>query len=55
MGQKKAVGIGLMCGIVTTMVDAWLSGKYNGVQGKVVGHAVLGTVVGVLGGAVYWT
>ncbi|KAL8722004.1 MAG: hypothetical protein Q9225_001440 [Loekoesia sp. 1 TL-2023] len=54
-GQRKAVGTLLMCGVVAGMTDAWISAKYNAAKGKAVGHAVMASVLGALGGALYWT
>ncbi|KAL9599689.1 MAG: hypothetical protein Q9219_003677 [cf. Caloplaca sp. 3 TL-2023] len=42
MGQRKAVGTVLMCGVVAGMTDAWISAKYNARQGLAVGHAITG-------------
>ena len=55
-GQPKAVGTLFMCGVVTSLVDAWVcvterkegkEGKEG--RGKAWGHAVLGVGVGLLG------
>ena len=54
MGQKKAVGISFMCGVVTCMTDAWICSRYDGVEGKAMGHAFMGVVAGLLGVGMWW-
>ena len=54
LGQKKAVGVSLMCGVVTCMMDAWICSRYEAAEGKAMGHAVMGVVVGLLGAGMWW-
>jgi hypothetical protein len=53
-GQRKAVGTVLMCGVVVAMADAWICSKFGASEGKAAGHAIMGIVAGILGGAIYW-
>lgn len=53
-GQRKAVGILFMCGVVTAMMDAWICFQHNATEGKAVGHAVMGVAAGLLGAGMYW-
>jgi hypothetical protein len=53
-GQKKAVGTLLICGVSTALIDAWLCFQHDGLEGKAVGHAVMGTICGSLGVGMYW-
>ena len=51
-GQRKAVGVLFVCGVVTSLVDGWV--VWNaGDGGKALGHVVLGAGVG-LGGWGMW-
>ena len=52
-GQRKAVGVALMTGIVAALLDAWICVKYGALQGKAAGHGVMGVVLGVLGAVLY--
>ena len=54
LGQRKAVGVSLMCGVVTCMTDAWICKRYGATEGKAVGHAVMGVIVGLLGAGMWW-
>jgi hypothetical protein len=54
IGQKKAVGTVLMSGVVVAMADAWICARFGATEGKAAGHAIMGTVAGVLGGGMYW-
>ena len=40
-GQRKAVGVIFMSGVVTSMVDAWICRTYESKRGKATGHAVM--------------
>jgi hypothetical protein len=53
-GQRKVVGTVLMCGVVVAMADAWICAKFGTTEGKAAGHAVMGSVTGILGGGMYW-
>ena len=53
-GQRKAVGTLLMCGVVTTMTDAWICSRYDAAEGKALGHAIMGVAVGLLGAGMWW-
>ncbi len=53
-GQRKALGLVLMSGVVTSMVDAWICTRYGSKEGKAVGHVVVGILIGITGGALYW-
>ena len=53
-GQRKVVGKVLTCGVVVAMVDACICVKFGATEGKAAGHAVMGTVAGILGGGMYW-
>ena len=52
-GQRKAVGVVLMTGVVADLLDAWICVRFGVVQGKAVGHAVMGGLVGENGVVVY--
>jgi hypothetical protein len=53
--QYRAVGIYLLAGTSTALLDAWIcKGSEAAVEGKALGHAVMGGVVGLLGGAVLY-
>lgn len=54
-GQRKAAGTLLMCGVATAMADAWICVKYGATEGKAVGHAVMGIVIGLVGGGLNWS
>lgn len=54
-GQRKAIGTLLMCGVVTAAADAWICAKFGAVEGKAIGHFIMGTALGILGAAQwYW-
>jgi Domain of unknown function (DUF4267) len=53
-GQRKAVGTLLMCGVAAAMTDAWICFQHDAVEGKAVGHAVMGVAMGLLGAGMYW-
>lgn len=53
-GQRKAVGTLLMCGVAASMTDAWICFRNNAKEGMVVGHAVMGVAIGLLGAGMYW-
>jgi hypothetical protein len=42
-----------MCGVVTALADAWICFQHNEVEGKAVGHVVMGVVTGLLGVGMY--
>lgn len=46
-----------MCGVVAAAADAWIISRYNAAQGKgkVMGHAIMASVLGSLGGAMFWS
>ena len=54
IGQRKAVGMTFMCGVVTAMRDSWICFQHDGTEGKAVGHAVMGVACGLLGAGMYW-
>ncbi len=54
LGQRKVVGTLFKCGVVTALADAWICFQFDGMQGKAVGHAVMGVLVGLLGVGMYW-
>ena len=54
MGQKKVLGTLLLCGVPTCLIDAWICARYGAVEGKALGHAVMGVVVGLLGAGMWW-
>ena len=54
LGQRKAVGVSLMCGVVTCMTDAWICSRYEPGGGKAIGHAVMGVIAGLLGAGMWW-
>ena len=54
LGQRKAVGVSLMCGVVTCMTDAWICSRYKAAEGKALGHAVMGVLAGLLGAGMWW-
>lgn len=43
-----------MCGVVTSLLDAWICARDDEVEGKAVGHAVMGIVVIVVDVAMVW-
>ena len=53
LGQRKAVGVALMCGVVTCMADAWICVRYKATEGKAMGHAFMGVVAGLLGAGMW--
>lgn len=53
-GQRKAIGLTLMCGTVVAFADAWICGKSGAEDGKAVGHAVMGMIAGALGCGMWW-
>ncbi|CAF9939358.1 hypothetical protein IMSHALPRED_001311 [Imshaugia aleurites] len=53
-GQRKAVGTLLICGVAAIMTDAWICFQHDGVEGKAVGHALMGVAVGLLGAGMCW-
>ncbi len=54
-GQRKAVATLLMCGVAATAIDAWICFRHDdAAEGKAVGHAVVGVVVGLLGVGMFW-
>ena len=53
-GQRKAVGMCSMCGFVVAYADTWTCAKFAPSEGKADGHAIMGTIVGLLGGGMYW-
>jgi hypothetical protein len=53
-GQRKAVGIVLMCGVMVAMADAWICSRFGASEGKAAGHTSMGIVAGMLGGGIYW-
>ena len=55
LGQRKAAGIHLMVGMSASLADAWICNQYGGVEGKAVGHAVMGVLVGTLGAGLSWS
>ena len=54
LGQRKAVGVSLMCGVVTCLTDAWICSRYEPGEGKAIGHAVMGVIAGLLGAGMWW-
>ena len=52
-GHYRAVGIGMMCGVVTCWADAWVCSQYGAEEGKAVGHAVMGVLAGALGAGLW--
>jgi hypothetical protein len=53
-GQRKALGMIFMCGVVTAVLDSWICFQHNATEGKAVGHAVMGVAAGLLGAGMYW-
>lgn len=54
-GQRKTIGTLLVCGVVTAVADAWICVKFGAVEGKAIGHFVMGIAFGALGVAqLYW-
>lgn len=54
-GQKKAVGVCLMCGTLVAMLDSWICSKSGAAaEGKALGHAVMGLLAGGLGAGLWW-
>jgi hypothetical protein len=53
-GQRKAVGLCMMCGVVTAISDAWICAKFGATKGKARGHAVMGVLAGALGAGMWW-
>jgi hypothetical protein len=53
-GNTQAVATLLICGLATSLTDAWICFQHNRIEGKGVGHAVMGTFVGLLGLGMYW-
>jgi hypothetical protein len=52
-GQKKAVGTLLFCGVSTALIDAWICFQHDGLEGKAMGHALMGAIIGSLGVEMY--
>jgi len=52
-GQKKVVGLVLICGVVTVILDAWVCERYGGIQAKAWGHAGMGVFVELLGAGMW--
>ena len=53
-GQKKAIGMSLMCGVSVAMADAWICSQNRAIEGKAVSHAVMGVALGLLGVGLYF-
>jgi hypothetical protein len=43
-----------MCGVVTALLDAWICAWDDEVEGKAVGHALMGVIVRVADVAMVW-
>jgi hypothetical protein len=43
-----------MCGVVTSLLDAWICAREDEVEGKAVGHSVMGVIVVVVDVAMVW-
>ncbi|KAK4696593.1 hypothetical protein P7C71_g1341, partial [Lecanoromycetidae sp. Uapishka_2] len=53
-GQRKAAGLAMMSGVTTAMIDSWICAEYGAKKGKAASHAIMGIVIGVIGGGLYW-
>ena len=51
LGNKKAVGVFLMSGVVTALTDSWICTKLGGE--KALGHAVMGLLIAAWGWGVW--
>lgn len=52
-GQKKAAGTLLMCLVSTAAIDAWICFQVDKLEGKALGHAAMGVILGSLGMGMY--
>ena len=52
--QRKAVGIGLMSGVGTSSLEAWICTRCESTEGMAAGQAVMGTIIGIVGGGFFY-
>lgn len=55
-GHRRALGITLLTGVSVAWLDAWIVGSADeGVEGKAMGHAIMGAIVAGLGAGLVYT
>ena len=53
-GQRRAAGIAILAGTITSYADAWICYKHASDGGSAIGHAVVGLLVAAVGCGLYW-
>lgn len=47
--EFRAVGVYMLAGTSTALLDAWICAQHGGAEGKASGHAIMGILIGLLG------